>query len=246
MSGVALISGAARGQGAADARAFVREGWQVVLGDVLDERGEAVAAELGDTARYVHLDVTDEGDWTRAVALAEDAFGPLSALVNNAGVIHSASVLDETEEAFRRLLDVNLCGTFLGMRAAIPSLVRAGGGAIVNISSIAGVSGGRGTAAYTASKWGIRGLTKTAAIELGPHGIRVNSVHPGVIETEMLAAKRDRKPGEVLAEWDQRLLIKRLGTPEDVAELVVFLASDEAGYMTGSELVIDGGMLAVY
>ena len=246
MTRVGLISGAARGQGAADARAFVREGWRVVLGDVLDERGEAVAAELGEAALYVHLDVTDESDWAAAVALAERDFGPLSALVNNAGVIHSASVLDETEEAFRRLLDVNLCGTFLGIRAAVPSLVRAGGGAIVNISSIAGLSGGRGTAAYTASKWGIRGLTKTAAIELAPHGIRVNSVHPGVIETEMLAAKRDRKPGEVLAEWDRRLLIKRLGTPEDVAELVVFLATDEAGYMTGSELVIDGGMLAVY
>jgi 3alpha(or 20beta)-hydroxysteroid dehydrogenase len=243
---VVLVTGGARGQGAAEARAFVRDGWRVVVGDVLDERGAAVAAELGDAARYVRLDVTDEEQWAAAVELAEAELGPLSALVNNAGIIHSTPVLDETLEAFRRVVDVNLVGTFLGIRAAVPSLLTAGGGAIVNISSIAGLMGGRGTAAYTSSKWGIRGLTKTAAIELAPHGIRVNSVHPGVIDTEMLAAKRGRTPADVFEEWRDRLPIQRLGTAEDVAELVVFLASDDAGYMTGSELVVDGGLLAVY
>src|SRR6185295_6880890 len=202
--------------------------------------------ELGDAARYVHLDVTEESDWAGAVERAESAFGALTALVNNAGIIHSTPLQDETLEAFTRVLDVNLVGSFLGIRAAIPSLARAGGGAIANISSVAGLQGGRRTAAYTSSKWGLRGLTKTAAIELAPQNIRVNSVHPGVIETPMLAQKKDRSPGEVLSEWDAKLLVKRLGTPEDVAELVVFLASDDAAYMTGAELVIDGGMLAVY
>ena len=169
----------------------------------------------------------------------------MTALVNNAGVIHSTPI-GQTLEAFTRVLDVNLVGSFLGIRAAIPSLSKAGGGAIVNISLVAGLQGGRRIAAYTSSKWGLRGLTKTAAIELAPQNIRVNSLHPGVIETPMLAQKKDRAPGEVLAEWDAKLLVKRLGTPEDVAELVVFLASDDAAYMTGAELVIDGGMLAVY
>ena len=240
-----LVSGGARGQGAAEARAFVGAGACVVVGDVLDDAGTALVEELGPTARYVHLDVRNEALWAGAVALAESAFGPVTALVNNAGVIHAAAVAEESLDGFRHVIDVNLCGTFLGIRSVIPSMTRAGGGSIVNISSIAGLQGARGTPAYTASKWGIRGLTKTAAIELAPLGIRVNSVHPGVIETEMLTGS-GRSAEEFLARWESRLLIPRLGTGEDVAELVRFLASDEASYITGSEFVVDGGLLAVY
>jgi len=245
MSGPALVSGGARGQGAAMARAFVREGIPVVIGDILDERADALAGELGEAARSVHLDVTAEADWAAALELAEAAFGPLQVLVNNAGVIHSAAVTEETLEGFYQVLDVNLIGAFLGTRAAVPSLTRAGGGAIINISSIAGLQGSRGLAAYCSSKWGLRGLTKTAAIELAGRGIRVNTVHPGVIDTEMLTST-GRSSEDFLETWRPRLLVPRLGTGEDVAELVVFLASDEGSYLTGAELVIDGGLLAGY
>jgi 3alpha(or 20beta)-hydroxysteroid dehydrogenase len=242
---VALVTGGARGQGAAEARAFVRDGGCVVIGDVLDPDGEALAAELGDAALYVHLDVADDRLWGDAVEAAERAFGPVTALVNNAGVIRSSPVTEETLDAFRRVLDVNLVGAFLGIRAVAPSMARAGGGAIVNISSMAGMSGSRGTAAYSASKWGLRGLTKTAAIELAPDGIRVNTVLPGVIGTDMLTST-GRTRDEFERKWQERLLVPRLGTSEDVAELVVFLCSDDASYITGSELVIDGGLLAGY
>ena len=226
------------------ARAFVREGVPVVIGDILDERGRALVHDLGGSARFAHLDVTDEDDWVRAVELAETAFGPVTTLVNNAGVIHSAAVTDETLEGFWEVVDVNLVGAFLGSRAVVPSMTRAGGGAIINISSIAGLHGSRGLAAYCSSKWGLRGLTKTAAIELAGRGIRVNSVHPGVIDTEMLAST-GRSSEDFLETWRSRLLVPRLGTGEDVAELVVFLASDDGAYLTGSELVVDGGLLAV-
>ena len=234
-----LITGGARGMGAAEARAFVRVGARVVIADVRDAEGAALAAELG--AHYVHLDVTDPEQWDAAVA----AHGPVTVLVNNAGVIRSAPVTEETAAEFRRVVDVNLVGAFLGIRAVAPGMIAAGGGAILNISSMAGMSGSRGTAAYTSSKWGLRGLTKTAAIELGPSGIRVNSVHPGVIDTELLTST-GRTREQFLEKWESRLLVPRLGTAEDVAELVVFLASEEAAYLTGSELVIDGGLLAVY
>jgi 3alpha(or 20beta)-hydroxysteroid dehydrogenase len=243
---VVVVTGGARGQGAAEAAAFVREGGQVVIGDLRDEAGAAVACALGDNARYVHLDVTDEDQWSAAIALAESEFGPVTTLVNNAGIIHSASVTDETLEGFRHVVEVNLGGAFLGIRAAIPSMTKAGGGSIVNISSVAGLQGGRATAAYTSSKWGLRGLTKSAAIELAPLGIRVNSVHPGVIETEMVLEGKGRSAQEVFEGWEPRLLVPRLGRSEDVAELVVFLASEAAGYITGSEFVVDGGLLAVY
>jgi len=188
MTAVAFVTGGARGQGAAEARAFVRDGARVVIADIRDEEGEALAAELGEAAHYVHLDVADEDQWRAAVGAAEAAFGPVTALVNNAGVIRSSPVTEETLDGFRRILDVNLVGAFLGVRAVAPAMTRAGGGSIVNVSSIAGLTAARGTAAYTASKWGLRGLTKTAAIELGGSGIRVNSVHPGVIDTELLTS----------------------------------------------------------
>jgi len=245
MTAVAFVTGGARGQGAAEARAFVRDGARVVIADIRDEEGEALAAELGEAARYVHLDVADEDQWRAAVGAAEAAFGPVTALVNNAGVIRSSPVTEETLDGFRRILDVNLVGAFLGVRAVAPAMTRAGGGSIVNVSSIAGLTAARGTAAYTASKWGLRGLTKTAAIELWGSGIRVNSVHPGVIDTELLTSTGRRRE-EFLERWQSRLLVPRLGTSEDVAELVVFLCSDEASYLTGSELLIDGGLLAAY
>jgi len=193
MTAVAFVTGGARGQGAAEARAFVRDGARVVIADIRDEEGEALAAELGEAARYVHLDVADEDQWRAAVGAAEAAFGPVTALVNNAGVIRSLPVTEETLDGFRRILDVNLVGAFLGVRAVAPAMTRACGGSIVNVSSIAGLTGARGTAAYTASKWGLRGLTKTAAIELGGSGIRVNSVHPGVIDTELLTSTGRRR-----------------------------------------------------
>ena len=239
------MTGGARGQGAAEARAFVRDGARVVIGDILDAEGEALAADLGDAALYVHLDVADDKLWSDAVAAAETAFGPVTALVNNAGVIRTSPVTEEGVDSFRRVLDVNLVGAFLGIRAVAPSMARAGGGSIVNISSMAGMSGARGTAAYSSSKWGLRGLTKTAAIELAPDGIRVNTVLPGVIGTDMLTST-GRTREEFEQKWEGRLLVPRLGTSEDVAELVVFLASDEASYITGGEFVIDGGLLAGY
>lgn len=240
---VVVVTGGARGQGAAEARAFVREGARVVIGDVLDDVGERLAAELGGAARYVHLDVTSEALWAEAIDRTEAAFGPLTTLVNNAGIIHSAPVQDETADDFRRVVDVNLCGAFLGIRAAVPSLTRAGGGSIVNISSMAGMRGGGNTPAYASSKWGIRGLSKTAAIELATRSIRVNAVVPGVIETAMLESS-GRTPTHFVERWQSQLLVPRLGTVDDVAELVVFLASDEASYITGSEFVVDGGLLA--
>jgi 3alpha(or 20beta)-hydroxysteroid dehydrogenase len=242
---VAIVTGGARGQGAAETRSLVRDGARVLIADILDDRGAALAADLGESTRYAHLDVTDEGLWADAVELAEHEFGPVTTLVNNAGIIRSAQVTEESLDDFRRVIDVNLVGSFLGLRAVVPSMTRAGGGAIVNISSIAGLQGGRGTAAYTASKWGLRGLTKTAAIELAPVGIRVNTVHPGVIDTELLTST-GRSSEEVFAKGRSRLLVPRLGASEDVAELVCFLVSDDAAYITGSELVVDGGLLAGY
>lgn len=232
---VAIITGAARGQGEVEARLFAAEGARVVLGDVLDAEGAAVAAELGDAAAYTHLDVGDESQWSAAVALAEERFGPVSVLVNNAGVLHFAAVHKTDPADFERVWRINLHGAFLGIRAVVPSMVRAGGGSIVNISSTAGLQGQPFLSAYVASKWGLRGLTKTAAIDLGRKGIRVNSVHPGGIDTPMLAGTDPDAP------FYKRLPIGRVGTSDEVARAVLFLASDEASYTTGAELAIDGG-----
>ena len=232
---VAIITGAARGQGAAEARLFVAEGAKVVLADVLDEEGEAVAAELGDAATYAHLDVTDEGQWTATVALAEERYGPVTVLVNNAGVLHFQALHKTELEDFDRILRVNVHGVFLGMKSVTDSMAGAGGGSIVNISSTAGLQGLPYLGAYVASKWAVRGLSKTAAIDLGHKNIRVNSVHPGGIDTPMVAGTSSDAP------FYKRLPVSRMGTADEAARAVLFLASDEASYIAGAELAVDGG-----
>jgi 3alpha(or 20beta)-hydroxysteroid dehydrogenase len=240
MSRVVLITGGAGGQGAHEARMFVESGARVVVADVRRDAAAAVAAELGEAALAVELDVTDEDAWIAAVGAAEDRFGPLTTLVNNAGISGPARIVDETPEAFRRTLDVNLVGAFLGIKHAAPSIARAGGGSIVNISSISGLGGFAGGGAYTTSKWALRGLTRVAAADLAPLGIRVNVVLPGVIDTEMLRGA-GASVEELVERNRSRLLIERLGRPQDVAALVLFLASERASYITGADLLVDGG-----
>lgn len=239
---VALITGAARGMGAAAARLFVAEGAQVVLGDVLPDVKE-VATELGeDRALALTLDVTDEGSWRDAVSAAEQRFGKLDVLVNNAGILLMDELSKTTSEVYRKVNDVNAFGCFLGMRETAPALARAGGGSIVNLSSVEGLGGNRFLVAYTGSKFAVRGMTKAAAIELAEAGIRVNSVHPGGIDTPMV---RHFIPDDKDMAWMGRQVpMKRPGSPEEVAQAVAFLASDAASYITGAELAVDGGATA--
>ncbi len=239
---MALISGGARGQGEAEARLFLDEGANVVVGDILDDAGEALVAELGEGARYVHLDVAQEQDWLCAVHAAEDAFGGLDVLVNNAGVVEIKPISATTLEDYMRVISINQVGTFLGIRCALPALRTRGGGSIVNISSVGGLIGTSGEAAYASSKFAVRGLTKVAALEFGQFGIRVNSVHPGGVATPMvLGLSADGIPtGGQFATQP----ISRIGQPEEIAQMVLFLASDESSYCTGAEFVVDGGWLA--
>ncbi len=232
---VALISGGARGMGASHARGLVAEGAKVVLGDILVDEGKSTAAELGDMARFVALDVTSDEAWAEAVAFAEREFGPIGVLINNAGVFFPTSLELSPPDEFRKIIEINLIGTYLGMHNVVPSMRRAGGGAIVNISSTAGMMGYAGIGGYVASKWGVRGLTKTAAMEFAPDGIRVVSVHPGPIHTPMT----DDIPAETAAAQP----IARFGEPEEVTKMVLFLASDDASYSTGTEFIVDGGAL---
>ena len=236
---VAIVSGAARGQGEAEVRLFVAEGARVVLGDVLDERGAAVARSLGEPAVFQHLDVTEPADWAAVVAVAVRRFGRLDVLVNNAGILRVGTIEHMPLDAYRSVIDVNQVGCFLGMQAVIPALRASGGGSIVNTSSVAGIIGVGGIAAYAASKFAVRGMTKVAALELGRDGIRVNSIHPGGIDTDMLHLP---ELGEVdpASTYDTQP-IARIGRPDEVAQLVLFLASDESAYCTGAEFVIDGG-----
>jgi len=237
---VAIITGAARGQGAAEARSFSAEGARVVLTDVLDAEGGALVAEIGGGARFVHHDVSQEREWAAVVHETLRAFGRVDILVNNAGIHWIRPLEEETTEGFERIWRVNLLGPFLGMRAVVAPMRAAGGGSIVNISSTAGMVGLPGHSAYGAAKWGLRGLTKTAALELGTDSIRVNSVHPGAIKTAMLPADRDELGEGRFA----GLPLGRAGEATEVAALVTFLASDASAYMTGAELVIDGGSTA--
>jgi NAD(P)-dependent dehydrogenase (short-subunit alcohol dehydrogenase family) len=243
---VALISGGARGQGAAETRLFVREGAAVVFGDVLDDDGKKVEAEIratGGQATYVHLDVTREADWRAAVATAVQTYGRLSVLVNNAGILFRARIEDTSEADWDRIMAVNVKGVFLGTKAALPAMRQAGGGSIINISSTAGLVGSPGgTAAYTATKGAVRLFTKSTAIQHAREGIRCNSVHPGPIATDMIKdVLEDQKAWEGRL---RRLPMGRAGTADEVAYGVLYLASDESSYVTGSELVIDGGTTA--
>ena len=239
---VALISGGARGQGAAAARMMAGEGARVVLGDVLDDEAKAIAEELGDSALAVRLDVTVEEDWVGAVGAAEKTFGRLNVLLNNAGMLRFAKLEETTVEEYTAVVNVNQVGVFLGMKAAAPAMRRAGGGSIINISSVEGLRGLPRLTAYAATKFAVRGMTKVAAVELGRHGIRVNSVHPGFIDTPMTRAQG--LEGFDLDKLLQNIPLRRAGRPEDVANLVVFLASDESSYCTGAEFVCDGGATA--
>ena len=242
---VAIISGGARGMGAVEARLFAREGASVGIADILEDEGrrlEAEIAEAGGQASFIKLDVTSEDDWQRAVESIVRSYGKLDALVNNAGIFHLATVEDTTVEDWDQILSVNGKGVFLGTKAAIPEMRRAGGGSIVNISSIAGLVGSRGAAAYGASKGAVRLLTKSTAIQYAADNIRCNSVHPGLVDTDML---RLVFPDDTAYQnSSSRVPLGRLATAEDIANGVLFLASDESSYMTGSELVIDGGVTA--
>jgi 3alpha(or 20beta)-hydroxysteroid dehydrogenase len=234
---VALISGGARNIGGASARMLVAEGARVVIGDLLDEEGRALAEELcqefgPSAARYVHLDVTSEDDWANAVELTVAEFGRLNVLFNNAGIFNGGQLQRYKTEQWQQMLDVNLTGAFLGIRAAADAIIAAGGGSIINTSSIEGLRGTPWAHGYVASKWGLTGLTKSVAMELAPHGIRVNSIHPGRISTPAT----DQMPEGLIP-----IPLGRPGKPEEVATFAVFLASDESSFATGSEFVVDGG-----
>jgi 3alpha(or 20beta)-hydroxysteroid dehydrogenase len=241
---VAIITGASQGMGAAHARAFVANGAKVVLGDINAEGGAKLAAELGVNALFVEQDVARKDDWSRIVKAGEERFGAINVLVNNAGIIGAlASTVELSEQEYSRVCSINQTAVFLGMQAVIPGMLKAGGGSIVNISSVAGMVAiyGSPNLAYVASKFAVRGMTKQAAVEYGDRNIRVNSVHPGYIKTPMMVAATDEQGGEAL----KQIPLKRMAEALEVSNLVVFLASDESGFITGTEHVIDGGMTAL-
>ena len=236
---VALVTGGARGLGAAAVRMMIKEGARVVFGDVLDAEGEALQEELGDSAVFVHMDVTEQSDWNAAIERAEK-IGPLNVLVNNAAVVHMAALTETTDEDYMRVFKINQFGTFIGIRSVIEPMKRAGSGSIINVSSIDGLHSAAGLSAYSSTKWAVRGLTKNAAIELGQYGIRVNSVHPGGMYTAM-GGSEFASVEDLNESTYSRFPIPRVGMPEEVAQLILFLATDEASYSTGSEFVADGG-----
>ncbi|GAA2978995.1 SDR family oxidoreductase [Kitasatospora sp. NPDC006786] len=235
-----IVTGGARGLGAEAARLAVASGANVVITDVLEEDGRTVAAELGERARFVRHDVTSEEDWQRVVDFAVAEFGALHGLVNNAGISTGTLLADESVEHFRKVLDINLTGVFIGMKTAVPAMRAAGGGSIVNISSAAGLMGLALTAGYGASKWGVRGLSKIGAVELGTERIRVNSVHPGMTYTPMTASVGIRR-GE--GNYPNTPM-GRVGEAPEIAGAVVYLLSDDSSYVTGAELAVDGGWTA--
>jgi 3alpha(or 20beta)-hydroxysteroid dehydrogenase len=220
--------------GASHARLLVEEGAKVVIGDILDDEGKALAAEIGDAARYVHLDVTQPDHWDAAVATATGEFGKLNVLVNNAGIVALGQLRNFDLGKWQKVIDVNLTGTFLGMRVAVDPMTEAGGGSIINVSSIEGLRGAPAVHPYVASKWAVRGLAKSAALELAPFNIRVNSIHPGFIRTPMTA----KLPEDMVT-----IPLGRPGESREVSTFVLFLASDESSYTTGSEFVMDGGLV---
>ena len=241
---VAVVTGGAQGQGAATVRLFAAEGAKVVVADIADDPGKALADEVGGAAYYRHLDVSSESDWESAVAEALSRLGKIDVLVNNAGILHFSELHKTSMEEYERVIRINQFGTFLGMRAVIEPMTEGGGGSIVNSSSIEGLGGMPLLIAYSASKFAIRGMTKVAAMELGPKRIRVNSVHPGMIDTGLIRGHVGGAEG--MAWGGKKVALKRVGTPEDVAALYLFLASDESSFCTGAEFVCDGGATATH
>lgn len=239
---VALITGAARGLGASHAKTFVEEGAKVIITDVLEEEGQKTAEEIGENARFFKLDVTDPNDWENVVEEAEKEFGEITVLVNNAGLIINEPTLDVTVENFTKAYEVNQLGALLGIQAVIPSMKKAGVGSIVNISSASGIVGQAESAGYNATKFAVRGLTKTIAAEFGSDNIRANSVHPGPVETDMTAQEEVK---ELIDQIVEALPLGRLGEPQEITDLVVYLASDESSYSTGAEFIVDGGLVSV-
>lgn len=239
---VAIISGAAQGMGAATARLFAAEGAKVVLGDIVEDEGKAVAAEIGDAALFCRLDVRNEEDWATAVKAAVDRFGKLDILVNNAAITHFGAAEELRKEDAERVLGINVIGTMMGVKHAVPAIEANGGGVIVNISSVDGLRGCNGLIAYTASKWAVRGMTKALAYEFGPRGIRVVSIHPGGVNTQM--GNPAGESGEALDRHYRRVPLQRIGQPEEIARTTLFVCSDEASYISGAEIAVDGGWTA--
>lgn len=245
---VGLITGAARGQGAAEAVLFAREGARLLVSDVVEEPLAKLAEEISSGGHEIisaRLDVRDESDWSSAATACEDRFGQIDFLINNAGILETAGIEATTREVWDRVIAINQTGVWLGMRAVLPALRRAGGGSIVNISSIYGIVGSGAAAAYHGTKGAVRLLTKTAALEYAPDGIRINSIHPGFIDTEMLRKAVPEEVREQMAPMiSETVPLGRMGISEDIAYGALYLVSDESSYMTGSELVIDGGVTA--
>ncbi|WP_026859433.1 glucose 1-dehydrogenase [Jeotgalicoccus psychrophilus] len=240
MDKVAIVTGGARGMGESHVRRFVEEGAKVVFTDINEEVGEKLASELGDSTLFVKHDVTDEAGWQEVIEKAEAAFGPVNVLVNNAGISMSKSIFDMSVEDYKKIIDINQVSVFLGIKAVLPSMQKAEGGSIVNISSMNGIVGG--AVGYTDSKFAVRGLTKAAALQVGHLGIRVNSVHPGVIETPMVT---EGDAVEQIKEFAKHIPMRRMAQSEEVTNMVLFLASEESSYSTGSEFIIDGGLTAM-
>ncbi|MBA0126940.1 glucose 1-dehydrogenase [Haloechinothrix sp. YIM 98757] len=232
---VAIITGGARGLGASHARHLVAEGAAAIICDILDDEGKALADELGPRARYMHLDVTQPDQWQDVVATTVEEFGKLDVLVNNAGIVNGSTIQQFDPDKWREILDVNLTGTFLGIRAVTDAMIAAGGGSIMNVSSVEGLRGSPWAHGYVATKWAVRGLAKSVALELAQHNIRVNSLHPGLIRTPMT----EGIPDDMV-----KIPLGRSADPGEVSTFVVFLASDESRYATGTEFVMDGGLVA--
>lgn len=240
---VAIVTGAAMGQGAEIARRFVAEGAKVVIADVAEEQGQALAQELGDAAHFMRHDVSDPESWTTLVDATNERFGPVNVLANNAGILRFGDIERMPADEVELLWRVNQLGTFLGMQAVSRTMRKNGGGSIINASSVEGLAGMPSCTAYAATKWAIRGMTKCAAMELGPKGIRVNSVHPGMIDTPMTRVHG----GDAAMEYGAtKVPLRRVGTPDDIAPVYVFLASDEASYLNGAEIAVDGGVTATH
>ena len=240
---IAIVTGGAQGQGAEIVRQFVAEGAKVVIADVADDHGKTLADELGESAIFLHLNVADADEWAQVVAAATETFGPVNVLANNAGILRFGEVETMPLDDFDLLFSVNAKGCFLGMQAVARTMRKNGGGSIINASSIEGLAGMPSCTAYSGTKFAIRGMTKAAALELGPQGIRVNSVHPGMIDTPMTRAHGD---DSIMEYGGSKVAMRRVGYPTDIAPLYVFLASDESSYITGAEIAVDGGATATH